>query len=258
MVELLNGHIADGRVKPGDIFGRLIVIEKVAGCERRWHCKCVCGTMVEHYQTELIRKKTVSCGCIKNTELAITMASLRPSHRRKDLTGQVFNFLTALKLMGLNSAGNTIWLFKCLCGKEISRTGRQVTRGDITSCGCKKRELLRKANTLPDNKALKNSAYRVHLKCAEKRNLISYLSKEEYESLIILPCYYCESISQRKYTERKTTAPLNSVDRLNNEPYYKPENSVSACFECQKAKGVMKAADFVAMCKCVSELWKDK
>lgn len=39
---------------------------------------------------------------------------------------------------------------------------------------------------------------------------------------------------------------LNSVDRRDNEPFYTLENSVPACFVCQRIKRDMKCADFLA------------
>ena len=57
----------------------------------------------------------------------------------RDLTGQKFNHLTAIKLVGKDNQNKLLWLFKCDCGNEKIIRGTNVTTGNIKSCGCKKR-----------------------------------------------------------------------------------------------------------------------
>ena len=57
----------------------------------------------------------------------------------KDLTGQKFNHLTAIKYVGLDNTKHSLWLFKCECGNEKILRGTNVTNGHIKSCGCKTR-----------------------------------------------------------------------------------------------------------------------
>lgn len=53
-----------------------------------------------------------------------------------DLTGQKFNMLTAVKLVGKNKSGAYIWLFRCDCGNEKEIRSDVVKRGSVKSCGC--------------------------------------------------------------------------------------------------------------------------
>lgn len=63
-------------------------------------------------------------------------------NRVKDITGQRFGRLTALKLVGrLNR--ETIWQFICDCGTVIETQGYSVTKGVTRSCGCYRREVSR-------------------------------------------------------------------------------------------------------------------
>ena len=49
----------------------------------------------------------------------------------KDITGQKFNRLTAVKRDGFTSDGHSAWIFKCECG-NLTRTRKdQVTNGKI-------------------------------------------------------------------------------------------------------------------------------
>jgi len=58
------------------------------------------------------------------------------NHNFKDLTGQKFNKLTVLKHCGLNSAGRSIWLCLCECGKETKTITATLKNGHTKSCGC--------------------------------------------------------------------------------------------------------------------------
>jgi len=66
--------------------------------------------------------------------------------RYKDLTGQKFSRLTAIKFVGKDSCNNARWLFKCDCGNEIECRGSEVSRGATKSCGCLVSENTRAAN----------------------------------------------------------------------------------------------------------------
>lgn len=64
----------------------------------------------------------------------------------RDLTGQTFNHLTAIKCVGKDNQNKLLWLFKCDCGNEKVIRGTNVTTGHIKSCGCKKRGMNLKHN----------------------------------------------------------------------------------------------------------------
>ncbi len=54
----------------------------------------------------------------------------------KDITGQTFNRLTAIKRTGIGKHGFAVWLFSCECGNEVERAGYSVTHNKTKSCGC--------------------------------------------------------------------------------------------------------------------------
>lgn len=53
----------------------------------------------------------------------------------EDITGQRFSSLLALEYVG--SDNGAVWLFRCDCGNEVSKSGSRVRMGYINSCGCK-------------------------------------------------------------------------------------------------------------------------
>lgn len=57
----------------------------------------------------------------------------------KNLTGQTFNFWTAIEPVRVNKHGSVIWLCHCRCGFTKEIDGQSLRRGTSQSCGCKAR-----------------------------------------------------------------------------------------------------------------------
>lgn len=69
-----------------------------------------------------------------------------------DITGQKFNRLTAIKMIGLVSLGKdgskkASWLCRCDCGKELAVTSNALRKNNTKSCGCLKTETVRRPRT---------------------------------------------------------------------------------------------------------------
>ena len=171
--------------------------------------------------------------------------------RITDHTGSVYNHLIILSfsriIKGLSGSHKTMWLARCTCSKECEVDIALVIRGKRKSCGCITQVLKSKNSRLPDNMETFNRAYATHSTTAKKRGYTTLLSKDEYIRLVKSPCRYCGEFSSRKTRTslnnnlrptKYSSAPVisNSVDRLDNEPYYSLKNSVPACFKCQQMK----------------------
>lgn len=91
--------------------------------------------------------------------------------RKKDISNQKFNRLTAISFSNLDSRGMTHWLFRCDCGKEVVRQKARVLSGKTSSCGCariKKDIITMKFNKLTAIKpveAVKRYEYKWLFKC---------------------------------------------------------------------------------------------
>lgn len=56
--------------------------------------------------------------------------------KMKDITGQRFGRLTAVRFIGRDKNHHSIWLFKCDCGNDFDCLDGRVKTGNTKSCGC--------------------------------------------------------------------------------------------------------------------------
>lgn len=107
----------------GQRFGYLTVIEEAPSIINKsgkkysaWKCQCDCGK-ITIVRTDYLRNgHTKSCGCLAG---------------RVDITGKKFG-----RLLVLLYAGNSSYLCKCDCGKEVIIKTSHLKNGNTQSCGC--------------------------------------------------------------------------------------------------------------------------
>lgn len=103
--------------------------EKRTKNNREWVCLCDCGNTTIVRTAYLKNGHTKSCGCFQKETLS--------KIRTKDLTGQKFGKLTAIKRLDKKHIdGSYFWECKCDCGKTIEAVSNHLLRGDVKSCGC--------------------------------------------------------------------------------------------------------------------------
>ena len=87
-----------------------------------WLCKCDCGNECFSYYTEINKgtKKYCSSNCLC----------------RNDLRYKQFGDLTVIGFERKSS--KRLWRCKCVCGKEKLYRTNQLTKNNITNCGCKR------------------------------------------------------------------------------------------------------------------------
>lgn len=142
----------------------------------------------------------------------------------KDRTGQVFGFLTAIRLSN-NGSKLVHWDCKCSCGNEVSVSINSLVTGNTKSCGCYRSEKLKTA--------------RIHGHC------LNGVSKE-YKSYtnMINRCYNVKNKQYKDYGQRgvivceswrssfkcfiedmgNKPTPQHSLDRIDNDGNYEPSN----------------------------------
>ncbi len=97
--------------------------------ERKWLCKCQCGTEKYVLERTLKAGKSQSCGCLRREKVKSSL-----SHK---LDGKIFGDLTVLGLGEANDKRTgTIWRCRCTCGKEVAVLATLLVNGKKTHCGC--------------------------------------------------------------------------------------------------------------------------
>lgn len=119
----------------GKTYNKLTVLEEVPKEQRKnpkkveWKCQCECGKIINVYSNNLTSGHTKSCGC-RRVEAA-------KENFTKNLTGKVFNKLTALEPTSKRgSDGSVIWKCQCECGNIHYASTNSLNTGAISSCGC--------------------------------------------------------------------------------------------------------------------------
>jgi len=113
----------------GQKFGQLTAVKRVGITNNGmsiWECKCDCGSIKNVRLAGLTTGHTKSCGCLQS----------------KDITGQKFGRLTAIKRIGMIDNRVSNWECKCECGKITNVRISCLTTGKTKSCGCLRDEVL--------------------------------------------------------------------------------------------------------------------
>lgn len=110
----------------GRKFGRLTVLRE-DGRDKRgellWLCLCGCGRELSVRGYALRSGRTRACGCLRGAN-------------KKDLAGQKFGRLTALREEGRSKHGAVLWECLCDCGRIAVVAAYYLRSGKTKSCGC--------------------------------------------------------------------------------------------------------------------------
>lgn len=120
-------------IKIGDKFGEWTVIKAYSSKDKygSWQslCRCSCGIEKEVNNTNLLKGLSKSCGHLMADE------NRKRAYAKSDkkLIGNTFGELTVLKRV--NDEGNSRYLCRCSCGKEIVLVGAALLAGQQKTCG---------------------------------------------------------------------------------------------------------------------------
>lgn len=131
----------------GSQFGKWTVLSFAFGnnkSDRAWMCKCECGTIKPVGERELLRGRSLSCGCSRKGKLKPKQSK---SNKDRQMIGKRFGRWTVISRADdyVINAGNHYdqWLCRCDCGNERLVLGSNLTTGKSTSCGCYKAEQMK-------------------------------------------------------------------------------------------------------------------
>lgn len=180
----------------------------------------------------------------------------------KDLTGQRFNRLVAIRLHHRDAKRNPFWLCRCDCGNTPIVAGSMLKRGiwvpntetaktfGTKSCGCLRRERWASNTGTPKpGTAMRRifSRYRLH---ARHRNIPWQLSEDTFRRVTSSPCFYTGRPPAYVSTADSGEVYLyNGIDRLDNSCGYTVENCVPCCGVVNMMKKSMPYSEFLQLCK---------
>lgn len=114
----------------GQRFGKLTALrptEKRSGAAVVWECQCDCGNITYVARYHLLSGNTKSCGCQKSES---------SRKKAKDLTGQRFGKLVAVRPTDKRQNTFVVWECQCDCGNTAFVTSAALIHGNTKSCGC--------------------------------------------------------------------------------------------------------------------------
>jgi hypothetical protein len=225
----------------GQQFGRLLVLERAGSIQDGprstsvlWLCRCDCGNLLKVRGSYLKLGHTKSCGCL--------VKEGRPPE--VDITGRKFGWLTAVeRVMFHHPSGKKEgrWRCVCDCGKEVVIPHSRLLTGNTKSCGCKR------GRPLKYGQGARNSILSRYKKNARTAKREWSLTEELFDCLTLGDCHYCGQAPTNVHSTYTSFGEFhyNGIDRKDSDLGYTPDNVVSCCKECQKAKSNTPYLQFV-------------
>lgn len=158
----------------------------------------------------------------------------------KNRIGETFGYWTILEQ--IPHPTKLTYKCQCRCGNVRNVSYTNLHDGNSKSCGCYKVE----QQSLEAGWAAANSVYAGYLSGAKKRGLEFSLTREQWDAMTQLNCFYCGSEPSNIATHRYHGAFVyNGIDRLDPNKGYIEGNVVPCCFECNRAKNDMSYSQFL-------------
>lgn len=137
-----------------------------------------------------------------------------------DLSNQKFGMLTAIKVVGKNSKGESIWECVCECGNIANVTCTNLKRGHTKSCGCYK-----KICSITHNES-KTRLYKIWKGMKNRCYNIQTPKYKSYGGRGIIVCdEWLENYpSFKKWAVENGYKDNLTIDRIDNNKGYSPHN----------------------------------
>lgn len=192
-------------------FGKLTVLD-FYGVDKfgqsEWLCECECGNKTVVKMNNLKRGTTTSCGCRKHKRFS------------EDLTGKRFGRLLVIGFDHTGEKGHSYWNCECDCGEKAIVRRDQLLSGHTTSCGCYVSDVNRDRCT---KHGLSNERLYDIWRAMKHRCKNTEISRYGGRGIEV-----CDEWNDFKafydWSIHNGYKPNLSIDRINNDGNYSPEN----------------------------------
>jgi hypothetical protein len=219
----------------GQRFGKWTIIGNRLSGKRhpRCLCRCDCGTERWVLEHGLLSGRSLDCGCVNKIGF-------------QDLTGHQYGSWSVLS--NCERGKNTRWLCRCVCGVERKVLRFSLVTSRSTSCGCEGHKRQQRALAKPGGFAARTSVLTAYRVSARARGLCFELSRDEFLTIVQMPCAYCGSLPSRVIAGKGPAESFvcNGIDRIDSEQGYLLSNVLPCCSICNRAKGIMDRDGFVS------------
>jgi len=142
--------------------------------------------------------------------------------RAKDITGNVYSRLTAIMPVDNHPKKGITWLCKCECGNETTALTTSLITGNTASCGCYRNDLLAKRRKIHGRTA--THEHWVWAKMRGRCNCKTNHAYKYYGGRGITICPEWDSFGAFLSDMGERPSPKHSIDRIDNNGNYTPEN----------------------------------
>lgn len=119
------------KIIPGNLVGRWTVLDDymlTPRGEKKWLCRCKCGTQRYVLERSLKYGESKSCGCLTHEKFNVP--------RTSDLMDQMFGNLKVVGRSRKRTKKGNYWTCLCKCGYTCEVATSELLSGKRTNCGC--------------------------------------------------------------------------------------------------------------------------
>lgn len=207
--------------------------------ESIYKCLCDCGNHILRPSSYFRRKNIVkSCGCLNYL----------------DLKNKRFGQLLAIKRIGMDYRGSSIWLCKCDCGNQKEITAGQLQSGSSSSCGCKMYNTKSQSFAWKGHGEISKSFFNSIRENAKTRKLKFDITIEFIWELFLQQGRKCKltGLDLIFATKSNTFDRTASLDRIDSSKGYIEGNVQWVHKDVNYMKQEYIQKDFINMCKLVA------